>query len=52
MATAGAELVILGCVICDEVHGAGDSGTELVGGDSVGRGPGEVDGEAVLGRSC
>jgi hypothetical protein len=33
MATAGEELVTLGCVVCVELHGVGESGTELVGGD-------------------
>lgn len=42
-------------MVCDDVHGVGDEETELVGGDGVDGvdgGPGEVEGEAVLGRSC
>lgn len=36
MAIAGTGLVTLACVVCDEVHGVGDSGTELMGGDDAG----------------
>jgi len=52
MAAAGEELVTTGWVVCDDIQWVGDAGTELVGGDGVGWGAGEVEGEAVLGRSC